>query len=110
MYVNSIAELSELFDVLTDKSAPASLLVRRTMRIGIPVSTPAASVPSVSSGTAVLRGTWFFNFDTGAEGTVGDVWWEQVTKTVRRLVPQGRAEIARLGSVDFNALSLDSLK
>ena len=33
-----------------------------------------------------------------------------MTKTVRRLVPQGRAEIARLGSVDFNALSLDSLK
>ena len=45
LFVNSIAERNELLMFLTDKSAPASLLVRRTTRIGIPVARPQMSHP-----------------------------------------------------------------
>ncbi len=41
----------------------------------------------VSSGTSTLHGTFLFNFDTGTEGSSGDVWWDQVNTTVRKMVP-----------------------
>src|SRR5215475_15693222 len=54
----------------------------------------------VSSGTAVLHGTWFFDFDAGAQvatGSTGDVWWEQKTAVLRDMVPQNGAQIVNLG-------------
>jgi sugar lactone lactonase YvrE len=61
----------------------------------------------VSSGTGPLKGTWLFDFDTGAMVSTGaaDVWWEQVSTVVRKLVPRGGATIVNLGVVDFNALT-----
>lgn len=66
----------------------------------------------VSSGTAVLHGTWFFDFDTGAQvsgGASADVWWEQKTAILRDLVPQNSAALANLGHVNFAAITPDTL-
>jgi len=61
----------------------------------------------VSSGTGTLKGTWLFDFDTGAMVNSGtaDVWWEQVNTVVRKMVPRGGAKIINLGVVNFNALT-----
>src|SRR5262245_1152340 len=66
----------------------------------------------VSSGTAVLHGTWFFDFDAGAQVSTGgaaDVWWEQKTAVLRDMVPQNSARITNLGVVNFGAITPDTL-
>ena len=66
----------------------------------------------VSSGTAVLHGTWLFDFDAGAQvsgGPGADVWWEQKTAILRDLVPQNGAALANLGHVDFGSITPDTL-
>lgn len=71
---------------------------------------PSATV--VSSGTAVIKGTYLFDFDTGQMSGVGepihppyDVWWEQETSTARKLVPESGARLHRLGAVDYAAIT-----
>lgn len=71
------------------------------------------SATVVSSGTAVLKGTWSFDLENGSEGGTGpgfDIWWEQQTNVARRMVPQNNARIVNIGTVDFNALSADNLQ
>jgi hypothetical protein len=66
----------------------------------------------VSSGTAVLHGTWHFDFDAGAQvsgGPGADVWWEQKTAILRDLVPQNGAALANLGHVDFGSITPDTV-
>jgi hypothetical protein len=66
----------------------------------------------VSSGTAVLHGTWFFDFDAGAQvntGAAADVWWEQKTAVLRDMVPQNSAQLTNLGVVNFGAITPDTL-
>jgi hypothetical protein len=66
----------------------------------------------VSSGTAVLKGTWTFDLDTGAEGGLGpnfDIWWEQETAVVRSMTPLNSAQLVNLGMADFNSLTPDTL-
>jgi hypothetical protein len=67
---------------------------------------------TVSSGTAILKGTWTFDLDTGAEGGVGptfDIWWEQVTAVLRRMTPLNSAQIVNLGVTDFTSITPDTL-
>lgn len=67
----------------------------------------------VSSGIAVLHGTYKFNFDTGTEGSgagVSDVFWHQHTSTIRSMDPQGSAKIANIGVVNFNGVSAAELQ
>jgi hypothetical protein len=66
----------------------------------------------VSSGTAVLHGTWFFDFDAGAQvsgGPAADVFWHQHTAILRSLDPQGSAALANVGHVDFGSMTPDTL-
>ncbi len=48
-----------------------------------------------SSGTAVLKGTWVFDCETGTlSGNLngpGDIWWEQIDQVKRQMVPAGGA-------------------
>lgn len=65
----------------------------------------------VSFGTTILKGTWTFNFDTGAQGAPGpDVWWDQETNVLRQMVPQGAARIINLGVTNFNAVTPAALQ
>ena len=67
---------------------------------------------TVSSGTAILKGTWTFDLDTGTEGGVGptfDIWWEQQTAVLRRMTPLNGAQIVNLGVIDFTSLTPDTL-
>ena len=66
----------------------------------------------VSSGTAVLHGTWFFDFDAGAQvsgGPTADVFWHQHTAILRTLDPQNSTALANLGHVDFASITPDTL-
>ncbi|MEM4230050.1 MAG: hypothetical protein QXZ66_09875, partial [Thermoproteota archaeon] len=52
--------------------------------------------------TVIIPGTGLFDVDSGkavglAEKALADLWWEQVTKTERYLVPLNGAKIAYLG-------------
>jgi hypothetical protein len=67
--------------------------------------TPATNTSAVSSGTAVLRGTWMFDLDAGREQSPGDIWWEQKTDTIRAMVPQEGAKIFNLGAADYESTS-----
>lgn len=71
---------------------------------------------TLSSGTATLKGTFFFDFDSGTESVAGDpfgppfdVFWEQQTAVLRRMTPISPAQILNLGSVDFNSITADTL-
>src|SRR5260221_11025823 len=55
----------------------------------------------VSSGTKVLKGTWPFDFENGSEGGTGagfDLWWDQQTTVLRKMVPQKGAKPLTLGA------------
>lgn len=64
---------------------------------------------TVSQGTAVLKGTWVFDCETGAlTGNLsgpGDIWWEQVDTMRRKMVPVAGAAIVNLGKVSFAAVT-----
>jgi hypothetical protein len=111
LQVPSIAERDLLYQVLTNPAYAAVLIVRRTAQVGIPLSENArTSSEIVSSGTGTIRGTWTFSFDTGVEGGGGDVWWEQETQVLRKMVPRGVAQMVWLGVRDFDAITLQDLQ
>lgn len=74
---------------------------------------PPSTIVAQGTGT-VLKGTFLFDFDTGTEGppatTVMDVFWEQVSTVVRRMVPQNGAKIINLGAVSFASLTAANLQ
>lgn len=68
---------------------------------------------TVSSGTAVLKGTFIMDLETGAQSgstTNGDIFWEQQTAVVRDMRPVGGAKIVNLGHVDYSAVTFASLQ
>lgn len=85
----------------------AALLVTLLIACLLPATAFADySTNVISSGTVVLHGTYLFNCETGVAGTsTGDIWWEQVDSTVRRMTPESPAMIHNLGIVDFNSIS-----
>jgi hypothetical protein len=101
----------QIYAAMTDPRYGATLLVRRIATVAVPI-VDAGGSGVVSAGEGVLRGTWLFSFDRGAEtGAAGaDVWWDQMTATQRQLVPQGSAQIVNLGAKDFNATDLAVLQ
>ena len=112
LQVASLNERDLLYQVLTMPEYGAMLTIQRAVQVALLV--PVASNPGdaiLSSGTGTLRGTWLFNFDTGAETNQGaDIWWEQKTNTERWLMPQGQAKIINLGVCDFDAITLAQLQ
>jgi len=63
---------------------------------------------TVSKGTAIIKGTWLFDCETGsmlAPAATLDLWWEQMTATNRQMVPQGGAKIVNLGKVSFTSVT-----
>jgi hypothetical protein len=70
----------------------------------------------LSQGTATLKGTYQFDLEAGVEEVTGvilpsaDIWWEQMTQVTRQMTPQNGASITNQGSVDFNAMTADSLE
>jgi hypothetical protein len=66
----------------------------------------------VSSGTAVLKGTFSFDLDAGVESPAPgmDIFWQQQTDVLRRMAPQNSAGIVNLGVVDFATLDSASLQ
>lgn len=62
----------------------------------------------VSQGTAIIKGTWLFDCETGTNvgmGATADIWWEQIDSVKRQMVPQGTAQIVNLGQVNFGQLT-----
>jgi hypothetical protein len=111
LQVPSIAERDLLYQVLTNPDYAAILTIRRSARVGVPLSEMATTSSAiVSSGTGTLRGTWTFSFDTGVEGGEGDVWWDQETTVLRQMVPRGNAQLVSLGVRDFDAITADELQ
>ena len=70
----------------------------------------AGSTPVSDASSAVLHGTFSFDFESGVEAPGGDVFWEQMTETTRALVPKAGAQLAWIGAGDFDALSADALR
>jgi hypothetical protein len=71
---------------------------------------------TLSQGNVTLKGTYLFDFDSGTHSGLGegivppyDVWWNQQTKTERRLEPASGARIVRLGAVNYNSISYAEL-
>jgi hypothetical protein len=62
--------------------------------------------PIVRTGV-VIQGTYHYDFDLV---TNTDVWWEQVTSTVRKMVPENGATIANIGVANFTSVTVAQLK
>jgi hypothetical protein len=104
---DALVQLHLIYRAMTE-SPDAKLIIRRSLMLAVP-SPPVI----VSSGEGVLRGTYLFSFDTGAETSsrsASDVWWEQQTNVERQLVPDGIAKIVNLGVGDFDSITLDDLR
>jgi hypothetical protein len=63
----------------------------------------------LSSGRALLKGTYVFDLDKGTLDPGGDLWWEQKDGIARFLVPLNRAMVASIGGGSFEALSGQTL-
>lgn len=98
-----------VYNALSQDGYDTRLYVHRTITVAVPVP-PTATL--VSSGTAILKGTWTFDFDTGAEGpaTGADVWWDQQTDTLRQMVAVSGAQLYNIGVTDFDTLSAAQLQ
>jgi hypothetical protein len=70
---------------------------------------PGRSSTILFSGLAVLKGTWSISFETGEQGGLGDVWWDQKTPSTRSMAPKGGSRIVNLGLRDFDSITPDSL-
>jgi hypothetical protein len=64
----------------------------------------------VSKGTVVIKGTWGLDLDTGQPQKGMDIWWEQVDKVKRKMVPMDGAAIVNLGKVNFAAITPATLQ
>jgi hypothetical protein len=65
----------------------------------------------VSAGTAIIKGTFQFDLDTGVEGVgaTADIWWDQKTAVLRSMAPQNGATLVNLGTAGFSAISPNTL-
>src|SRR3954449_421793 len=69
----------------------------------------------ISSGTGILKGTWPADLDAVDPFAVSqpfatvDIQWRQHTDVVRSMDAYNTATIARLGIVDFDAITPDTL-
>ncbi|MEO5683548.1 MAG: hypothetical protein ABIQ88_12945 [Chitinophagaceae bacterium] len=67
-----------------------------------------SSAVVLSQGTAIIKGTWLFDCETGAnvaQGVAADIWWEQMTTVKRQMVPLANARIVNLGNVNFGQVT-----
>jgi hypothetical protein len=67
----------------------------------------------ISQGTTTLKGTFFFDFDSGVQGGSSpnaDVFWHQLTSILRQMDPQNNARILNLGMVNFNTITAANLQ
>ncbi|MEN8443556.1 MAG: hypothetical protein ABG776_00930, partial [Cyanobacteria bacterium J06555_13] len=126
--ITQALELSLLFQVLTSADYSAVLIVQRTVKVAIPALKNGGAIQkakllgllpptehnhegTISNSSGTLRGTWTFDLDTGVEsGGSSDIWWQQKTKTSRFMTPRGKAELAYLGAVDFDAITVHALQ
>lgn len=108
--IDSLEQRDSIYLAITDSSYDAALMVRRKFAVAIPQPPATPSVSPLSAGTATIRGTWTFDFETGREGGSGDVWWQQKTKVIRSLTPKGGTQFAYIGKTKFETISFDRLK
>lgn len=107
--VESAAKLTQLAAAISEPIYTPALVVTRAVNVAVPLAV-APEPPVISRGEGTLRGTWMFDLDGGAEGTSGDIWWEQETATVRRMTPRAGAQIANIGVTDFEAITFTQLQ
>src|SRR5205823_8580998 len=74
-----------------------------------PSPTPVPTPVVLCNGPTTLQGTYILAYESCKQASVGDVWWEQRTSTDRQLVPWNGAQIANLGQVNFNSVTLAML-
>ena len=62
--------------------------------------------PIVRTGI-IIQGTFHYDFDLVSNT---DVWWEQITSTVRKMAPENGATIANIGVTNFTNVTYAQLK
>ena len=62
--------------------------------------------PIVRTGI-VIQGTYHYDFDLVSNT---DVWWEQVTSTIRKMAPENGATVANIGVTNFANVTYAQLK
>jgi hypothetical protein len=82
-----------------------------------PTATPTPTpVPTVladvvrCTGPTTMRGTYVYDLERCRETSPGDVWWQQMTAFSRQLTPQNGAMLANMGQVNYNGITLATLK
>ena len=75
----------------------------------------APTMSILHQGTAVLKGTFSIDLETGVQQVSGpplpgaDIFWEQDTAVVRRMTPIQGASIVNIGVTDFAAIPAQAL-
>lgn len=65
------------------------------------------SIAPITRSSIVIQGTYHYDFDLVSNT---DVWWDQVTSTERKMVPENGATIANIGVTKFANVTLSQLK
>jgi zinc ribbon protein len=74
-----------------------------------PVPTHIADVIQCT-GPTTMRGTFVYDLERCREVSPGDVWWQQMTAFSRQLTPQNGAMLANMGQVNYDGITLATLK
>ncbi|MEO8457945.1 MAG: hypothetical protein ABI559_09050 [Chloroflexota bacterium] len=59
----------------------------------------------ISQGTMTIKGTFSADLDQISDGAPPDVFWNQISETERKLLPENNARFALISGQSFNALS-----
>jgi hypothetical protein len=95
----------------TDAPGPTTPDAKPVTTTTQPGATTTAPPTVASQGTAIIHGTYSFDFDSGKEQSSGaDAFWNQQSSTNRALIPSGGAMFSNLGPANFDALTYAQLK
>jgi uncharacterized RDD family membrane protein YckC len=91
--------------------APAAAPKREPVQVAKAAPTPAATPAQAKSGTVVIPGTWMWDAEHNAVGSLGgvDLWWQQRSPTERFLSPRQGAAIAPVQGAKYEALDAAAL-
>lgn len=72
---------------------------------------PGSVRPVHSNGRMVIRATYLYDLDSGAEQELGaDLWWEHQTKKIWFLTPENGAAFYVVGPVEFESVKWSEME
>ena len=108
LLLDSLDERDLLYRALTEPAYATNLIVRRSALVAIPLLLADSAVPTLSSGTIVLRPNQGLDLVTGSagDGSSAHIRWT----SEKKIAPLGGVQFALLGKLDFEQVGFGMLR